>query len=51
MNHHGGVFGGFVSWFAIVHDLDLTIIVLTNSRSYFDWIVDLRNQIIDYYVN
>ena len=51
LNDHSGGLPGFTTRFVIVHDLNLTIIVLANSRSYAGWISILRNYIIDYYGN
>lgn len=48
-NEHGGAQDGFSTLFTIVHDLDLTIIVLSNITFNEQFTIDLRDLIIGFY--
>ncbi|MDH3603104.1 MAG: beta-lactamase family protein [Candidatus Tectomicrobia bacterium] len=51
INLHGGTLSGFSTQFVIVHDLNVTLIMLSNSRSYGRLFNALRNQVIRFYEN
>ena len=51
LNGHNGGLPGYATWFGIVRDLDLTIIILTNFCSYSSLISTLNTHILNYYIN